>query len=154
MIVLGKANFYGNPRKEKKLEVSTIDGDYYIIKLIDFYASQTNRETLWKGADSYKIVRAIPDISFTSIDFDFDSSSGTYDRICFNNSCKQNFIRVSDSSSDDGSLFCPLDGLCYSYTEITDVLEFLPIGETNFLVSVAKVSDAWVTSRSVIWINT
>ena len=66
----------------------------------------------------------------------------------------QNFKRVSDSSSNDGSLFCPLIDICYTYTETTDQLEFLPIGETNFLVSIANVSDAWVTLRTVIWVNT
>lgn len=57
----------------------------------------------------------------------------------------QNFKKVSDSNSNDGSLFCPYIDTCYNYTNNTEPLGFLSIGPTNFLISVANVSDAWVT---------
>jgi hypothetical protein len=77
----------------------------------------TNSYTLWKGADPYKIVKILPDVNFTTVNFNFNSNSGTYDRICNKNECMQNFRRVFDRS--ESSHFCLVIDVCYKYTNIT-----------------------------------
>jgi hypothetical protein len=42
-------------------------------------AWNTYDTVLWRGANPYNVLTPMPDVNYTSISFNFNSSSGTYD---------------------------------------------------------------------------
>jgi len=57
-----------------------LDGITYLLYLKKIHdAWNTNDTILWRGANPYVVLTPMPDVNYTSISFNFNSSSGTYD---------------------------------------------------------------------------
>jgi len=57
----------------------------------------------------------MPDVNYTSISFDFNSSSGTYDEICFNGICMIDLVRLPSVPKNMTNVYCNKFDMCYSY---------------------------------------
>jgi len=69
----------------------------------------------------------MPDINYTSISFDFNSSSGTYDEICVNGTCMMDFVRLRGHLEDMTNVYCNDFGMCYSYEIDNNVYSYVSI---------------------------
>jgi len=97
------------------------------MSLVD--AWNTNDTVFWRGANPYEVVTPMPDVNYTSISFNFDSSSGTYDEICANGTCMWNFVRLPSKPTNMSNVLCNDFGVCYNYTIDNNVYKFLNLGE-------------------------
>jgi hypothetical protein len=46
------------------------------------FAADTDKPVIWRGADPFVVITNLSDVNFTTVSFDFNSSSGTFDQIC------------------------------------------------------------------------
>ena len=76
-------------------------------------AWNTNDTVLWRGANPYTVVTPMPDVNYSSISFNFNSSSGTYDEICVNGTCMMDLVRLSGVPTNLTNVYCNAYGMCY-----------------------------------------
>ena len=111
----GNTTYYGLP-VEDNFEITKLDGVTYLLNLVKIYdAWDTNNTVIWRGANPYTVVYPMPDVNYTSISFDFNSSSGTHDVICVNGTCMMDFVRLPGVPEDLTNAYCNDFGMCYSY---------------------------------------
>jgi len=78
-LTVGDTTYYGAPI-EQNYEIAKLDGITYLLYLKKIHdAWSTNDTILWRGANPYVVLTPMPDVNYTSISFNFNSSSGTYD---------------------------------------------------------------------------
>jgi len=46
------------------------------------FAADTDKPVIWRGADPFVVKTNLSGVNFTTVSFDFNSSSGTFDQIC------------------------------------------------------------------------
>ena len=81
----GNTTYYGNPIDQRKGEITKVDGiTYLLFKQSISDVLNKDKTVLWTGGNPYSVVYPMYDVNYTSISFDFNSSSGTYDIICAN----------------------------------------------------------------------
>ena len=95
----------------------------------------------------------MPDVNYTSINFDFNSSSGTYDEICANGTCMIDLVRLSSVPENVTNVYCNDFDMCYSYKVDNNVYSYISIFNQSFLVVEAKISEAWTTNATIVWDN-
>lgn len=69
----------------------------------------------------------MPDVNYTSISFDFNSSSGTYDEICVNGTCMIDLVRLPGVPENLTNVYCNDFDMCYSYKISNNVYSYLNI---------------------------
>ena len=90
-------------------------------------AWNTNDTVLWRGANPYTVVTPMPDVNYSSISFNFNSSSGTYDEICVNGTCMMDLVRLSGVPTNLTNVYCNAYGMCYRYKTDNNVYSYLSI---------------------------
>lgn len=123
----GNTTYYGLPI-EDNFEIAKLDGITYLLQLMKIHdAWDTNDTVLWRGANPYTVVTPMPDVNYTSISFNFNSSSGTYDEICANGTCMTDFIRLPDGPGNLTNVYCNDFDMCYSYLIDNNVYAYITI---------------------------
>jgi hypothetical protein len=90
-------------------------------------AWNTNDTVLWRGANPYTVLTPMPNVNYTSISFNFNSSSGTFDEICANGTCMMDLVRLPNKPAKMNNVYCNGFGMCYSYKSDNRVYSYLSI---------------------------
>ena len=123
----GNTTYYGLPI-EDNFEITKLDGITYLLKLAEIrYAWYSNDPIIWRGANPYYFVFPMPNVNYTSISFDFNSSSGTYDKICVNGTCMMDLESIPVVPRNLPNEYCNDFGMCYSYKIDNNVYFYVSI---------------------------
>jgi len=126
-LTAGNTTYYGVPT-EQNFEIAKLDGITYLLQLLQIHdAWETNDTVLWRGANPYTVLTLMPDVNYTSINFNFNSSSGTYDEICANGTCMMDLVRFLGMPANMNNVYCNDFGMCYSYKTDNNEYSYLSI---------------------------